>query len=213
MRLSRYRVAFTLIELLIVVAIIAILAAIAVPNFLEAQARAKVGRAKADMRTAAAALEMYAIDHNAYPTMIEAGFTGGAPFGTPPLNQSELKWWYIPDALSTPVAYISSADLQCPFGGNFDKEPYFPGRIWRRYGYENIKEMIGKADTFPILKPRYPETAIEWSGGWRLQCVGPDKLWNPSLLYDPTNGTISPGDIIRTQKAPAGNTRPDIPRP
>jgi len=39
---------FTLIEILIVVAIIAILAAIAVPNFLEAQTRSKVSRAKAD---------------------------------------------------------------------------------------------------------------------------------------------------------------------
>ena len=45
--------AFTLIELLIVVAIIAILAAIAVPNFLEAQVRAKISRAKADMRSLA----------------------------------------------------------------------------------------------------------------------------------------------------------------
>ena len=49
--------AFTLIELLIVVAIIAILAAIAVPNFLEAQTRAKVARSVADIRTLATALE------------------------------------------------------------------------------------------------------------------------------------------------------------
>ena len=48
---------FTLIELLIVVAIIAILAAIAVPNFLEAQTRAKIGRAMNDMRSLATALE------------------------------------------------------------------------------------------------------------------------------------------------------------
>jgi len=51
--------AFTLIELLIVVAIIAILAAIAVPNFLEAQTRARVSRVKNDMRTFGVALESY----------------------------------------------------------------------------------------------------------------------------------------------------------
>ncbi len=58
---------FTLIELLIVVAIIAILAAIAVPNFLEAQTRAKVSAAKADMRSLAIAVESYYVDNNAYP--------------------------------------------------------------------------------------------------------------------------------------------------
>src|SRR5688572_27543722 len=59
--------AFTLIELLIVVAIIAILAAIAVPNFLEAQTRAKVSRVKADLRSIATGVESYRLDHNKYP--------------------------------------------------------------------------------------------------------------------------------------------------
>ena len=59
--------AFTLIELLIVVAIIAILAAIAVPNFLEASIRSKTSRAKADMRSIATALESYIVDYNEYP--------------------------------------------------------------------------------------------------------------------------------------------------
>jgi type II secretion system protein G len=58
--------AFTLIELLIVVAIIAILAAIAVPNFLEAQVRSKCARAKTDMRTLKVALESYRVDTNKY---------------------------------------------------------------------------------------------------------------------------------------------------
>ena len=60
------RKAFTLIELLIVVAIIAILAAIAVPNFLEAQVRSKVSRVKADMRSMRTAMEAYRVDYNRY---------------------------------------------------------------------------------------------------------------------------------------------------
>ena len=59
--------AFTLMELLIVVALIAILAAIAVPNFLEVQARFKVSASKTDIRSLVTALESYYIDNDGYP--------------------------------------------------------------------------------------------------------------------------------------------------
>jgi len=193
---------FTLIELLIVIAIIAILALIAIPNFLEAQTRSKVARARADLRSIATALETYRIDHNAYPTMIEPGFTGGVA----PLAGSDLKWWYTPDCLSTPVAYLTSADLRCPFGGDQPRQNDFPAGIWRRYSYENIPELESKAAAFPILNAKYGPAAQASTriGPWRILCIGPDIAWNPMLPYDPTNGTISQGNILRTQRDAQG---------
>ena len=67
--------AFTLIELLVVVVIIAILAALAIPNFLEAQIRSKVARVKSDERTLQTAVETFAVDNNKYPG--QDGKTGG----------------------------------------------------------------------------------------------------------------------------------------
>ena len=60
------RKAFTLIELLIVVAIIGILAAIAVPNFLNAQIRAKVANMQATHKTLGTAMMMYYSDFNSF---------------------------------------------------------------------------------------------------------------------------------------------------
>jgi len=62
------RKGFTLVEIMIVVAIIALLAAIAIPNLLSAKRTANTAAAKANIRALSTAAEVYATGHNgAYP--------------------------------------------------------------------------------------------------------------------------------------------------
>ena|SRR5450756_1237453 len=58
---------FTLIELMVVIAIIIILAAIAIPNYLSMTARAKRSRVASDFAAIATSLETYRTDWNQYP--------------------------------------------------------------------------------------------------------------------------------------------------
>jgi len=58
---------FTLIELMVVVMIIGILAALAIPSFVNATTKSKQGKAKADLRTYGTALELYYTDNDTYP--------------------------------------------------------------------------------------------------------------------------------------------------
>ncbi|RLE18030.1 MAG: pilus assembly protein [Acidobacteria bacterium] len=57
---------FTLVELLIVVAILGILAAIAIPAYMGAQTRAFQKAAKEECRTLASAMEVYYQEHASY---------------------------------------------------------------------------------------------------------------------------------------------------
>jgi type IV pilus assembly protein PilA len=59
--------AFTLVELMIVVAIIGLLAAIAIPAFAKARSSAQNGRYIADLRTAKGAFMQYCIERGNYP--------------------------------------------------------------------------------------------------------------------------------------------------
>jgi type II secretion system protein G len=58
---------FTLIELMIVVAIIAILAGILIPNFVNARAQAQTAACESNLRSIATALELYYADNQVYP--------------------------------------------------------------------------------------------------------------------------------------------------
>lgn len=61
---SSRRAAFTLVEIMIVVAIIALLAAIAVPNFIRARKRSQATRILEDLRVLDHAVDRYALDTN-----------------------------------------------------------------------------------------------------------------------------------------------------
>jgi prepilin-type N-terminal cleavage/methylation domain-containing protein len=62
MNLSSRRTGFTLVEIMIVVAIIALLAAIAVPGFLRARKRSQASRIINDLRLIDSAVDQYAIE-------------------------------------------------------------------------------------------------------------------------------------------------------
>jgi prepilin-type N-terminal cleavage/methylation domain-containing protein len=61
-RLHKKRAGFTLVEIMIVVAIIALLAAIAVPGFLRARKRSQASKILNDLRMLDSALDQYAIE-------------------------------------------------------------------------------------------------------------------------------------------------------
>lgn len=214
------KTAFTLIELLCVVTVIAILAAIAVPNLLEAQVKSKIARVRADHRTLCGALEAYALDNNRY---IDSKSGGVIPFGsnpTPRFAQSNYPSKTLP-LLSTPIAYLSRSILDDPFDTG-TTPPFF-------YCYVNTKIVqpsdlvdLGISETDSVMiAPAVQEH------GYMVTSLGPDSysyiknpdndpeqgiaqalayLASPSggigtnVLYDPSNGTVSLGELLRTGK-------------
>jgi general secretion pathway protein G len=62
---------FTLVELLVVLAILGLLVAVATPQVLKYLARARVETAKIEMRSIATALDLYLVDVGRYPSQQE----------------------------------------------------------------------------------------------------------------------------------------------
>jgi len=184
--------AFTLIELLVVVAIIAILSAIAVPNFMEAQARSKVSRAKADIRSLATAVEAYTVDYDGYPLVTDSN--GRPIFPYPTAGPSPFQTC-VPLLITTPVKYISSR-LKDPFQNKKSMNTKLFGYGTRAYA----KALRGDTGNLQyehycmlMQTSRSTTTYFMTSSGPDLDRDGYD-TGNPAL-YDPTNGVLSNGDV------------------
>ncbi len=209
---------FTLIELLIVIAIILILISIALPNFLEAQLRAKVTRVKAELKTLETVHAMYYHDFNSYPfnhrgTEVAAGSDGNTGLPTTDCNKrtgvfNQAPYWSyeaVAFLLTTPVKYLSNAELKDQFqlSGNPSANgmPYLyhytSSKIAHCRGWGNgiaYKYTQSYVTTgYGPVRFKYPNAAyVLWS-------IGPDTKdgYAQTLpMYSPTNGSNSGGDIV-----------------
>ena len=70
-RQPRLRRAFTLIEMLVVILILSILAALIIPRLVSRTSDAKIAAAKSDIATLTSLLQQYRVDNDKYPTTEE----------------------------------------------------------------------------------------------------------------------------------------------
>lgn len=76
--------AFTLVELLVAVAVVAVLVIIAWPHYNALVARGRMGEAKVSLNTIASLQENYQLDYNKYYGGLVVGNIGGTPTGCHP---------------------------------------------------------------------------------------------------------------------------------
>lgn len=220
---------FTLIELLIVVAIVAILASIAVPNYQDALARSKCAKFMGDGKAIETAVEWYSAERGMYPAEDKY------PPGSDNLNWSARPEYpaagFLSRNLTTPVAYLAKLPIDpfpnhCPAYGEHqypDRRPYnytndqqnaklYPGQTNQYYASWIYQYIVTPQGTLSRNANNRPNAAT-----WMISSAGPDgdrdHGWNATwvsktdqqmidspdsqypIVYDPTNGTISNGDL------------------
>lgn len=167
--------AFTLIELLIVIAVIGILAAIAVPNLLNAGIRAKIARAKSDIHALISAQEHYRLDQNGYPPL------GAVLSARKSDRPASLPW------LTSPIPYLATIPFD-PFLQEAGK------MYWMGYAQRRISSAANRITAYSMSSTgpsKMHALVIYW--------FQPEILFNqyPFLSYDPSNGICSVGEIVR----------------
>ncbi len=205
----KFRRGFTLIELLIVIAIILILIAIALPNFLEAQERARVVRANGHLRTMETAVFSFMTQYG----YLYADYNDPGPITRETRNHEPLATTPCP---VFPPGLLGSGGIT--FGDNpnanqvgFQRTFYAPSLHCPLTTPIKFIDAGGTVDpwsdgTVPVgMDSRYVNPEIKYSayfvsgpdrhsGEWLRGC---DTYLNLAVgcAYSPTNGTKSRGDL------------------
>ena len=127
---STRQAGFTLVEIMIVVGIITLLAALAIPGFLRARKRAQASRVKDDLRLIEAAVDQYAIETQRQPGSVVSvpGWTAylkkdtllcttgkdvlGHDFGSQTVDQIPI----VPPQTYAQLADVADDGFWAPFG-------------------------------------------------------------------------------------------------
>ncbi len=204
-----------MIELLIVIAIITVITAIAVPNLISANVKAKVKGIKSEMGSIAIALEDYRVDEGGYPIEPGSWQSGYDPdvIAKPDKafdHHSDAiglgKLVFPPQAFDPVYLYRIPGD---PFNDSGEEE--WDGET----GAHNNHYCYFTGEWDPDTETRInSSTKAEY---WALVSYGPDKdqdidsytkAWNAvdpnasdhstykDLVYNPDNGITSSGDIV-----------------
>jgi prepilin-type N-terminal cleavage/methylation domain-containing protein len=129
-KLNQRRGGFTLVEIMIVVAIIALLAAIAVPGFLRARKRSQASRIINDLRLIDSAVDQYAIENNrtsgsnvpvpAWTNYLKVNSTlwttGADIFGTSYGDQTVDALPRVPRSTFNTLSDVAPAEFFSPYG-------------------------------------------------------------------------------------------------
>lgn len=198
---------FSLVELLVVVLVISILAAIALPNFMNAQTRAKVAQSFSNMKAYDTAIQQFQFDKGVMLVdlddglthfgldRIESAFNGVGYYGQ--YNESRDSFSVFAP-LTTPIAYLNQLIPDPLFYQRNPEEP-----VSEFYGYHN-KDLHSDSYYNARGALRRHELRGEFIGSVRiflqpgqyfLHGFGPGYQYS-NVCYNITNGIMSDGVLV-----------------